>query len=274
MQSTNKSAKFPLRVKGGSDTQQASIAFGHIGNSPGLLGSNSDFVFIGTRDEKKFLAFQHKDGKVGVGTTTPTEDLTVRTSKENADIHFTSGKAAGKVALLTMEAGGSTKLSTSTGDVESAKFEVKDFTEIVFSNAGKSAQTTFDRANPPPNLPKGAEFEPPVVEFRSGNVGMGVETPEKLLHVGGDHWSQGQLILKNGFGRATMLSELTEMIQLGEGSDSQALQAGSEGAEGESTNVMDAFTKLVRLVRRNKLRLQKQASSIEQMESTLARLRA
>lgn len=274
MESGDAAPKFPLRVKGGSDGLKSSIAFGHIATSMGLLGSTPDFAFLGTRDEKKFIAFQHADGKVGVGTTAPTEEFTVRTSKADSDIHFTSSKVPGKVALLTMEAGGSTKLSTSAGDVKSAMFKIQDFSELDFSNAGASAPTVFDRANAPPTLKKGAEFEPPVVEFREGNVGFGVEKPEKNLHIDGDHWSQGQLVLRHGMAQAnSMMSELTEMIQLGEGSDAQTAGPSPGALESpEHTNVLDAVTKLARLVRRNHARLGKQTAFIGEMQSALASL--
>lgn len=274
MQSTSGSTKFPLRVKGGSEAKKATIAFGHIPTSMGLLGSTKDYTFLGTRDEQKFLALQHADGKVGMGTTTASEDLTIRTTKSDSDIHFTSEKTPGKVALLTMEAGGSMKLHATAGDVKSGMFEVKEYTKVHFGNAGGSAQTVFDRANPPAGIAKGTEFEPPVIEFRTGKVGFGVENPEKELSVGGNHWSQGLMILKNGFGsfNPSTMMELTNMIETAEGSDLAQLQPTEEVTD--EIDVADTVMKLAKLVRTNRKRLLKQASTIEQMESTMARLMA
>jgi len=254
--------KFPLRVKGGSGTNQATIAFGHLGNSMGLLGSNSDMAFLASSDEKKFIAVQHKDGFVGIGTTTPTEALTIKSTKSTtADIHLTSSKAPAKVALITTEAGGSTRLFASPADSSSGKLEVKDFTNLEFSNAGLSAVTTFDRGNKPAGT--NLNFEAPHVEFRTGKVGIGVDVPSKALDINGNHWSQGQLVLTKGFARSpTEASVFTEMIQLDEGSETQP---------GQSFNVADAVTALARLVRQNKARLQTQASLIAKMETSLAR---
>jgi hypothetical protein len=257
-------AKFPLRVKGGSAASQAAIAFGHLGNNMGLLGSTSNMVFLATKDEKKFIAVQHQDGFVGIGTTTPSETLTIKSTTAQADIHFTSSKAPAKVALVTMEAGGSTKLFASAGDSSSGKFEVNGFTELEFSNAGGSATTNFDRGNKPAG--SNVEFQAPHVEFRTGKVGLGVDAPTKELDINGDHWSQGQLFLTKGFARShDEAAAFTEMIQLDEGSGPH------EQTKQSSFNVPDAVKALARLVRRNKDRLQKQASVIAKMESTLAR---
>lgn len=271
MQGAAEGRKFPLRVKGGSDTQKSTIAFGHLSNSMGLIGSTSEFAFISTVDEKKFLALSHKDGRVGIGTTTPTEELTIRTKKADSKIYFTSSKTPGKEALITMEAGGSTKLSVSPGDLKSAKFEVKEFSKILFGNAGKSTLTVFDRANKPPGAQKGTKFEPPTTEFRMGKVGIGVENPDKLLTIKGNYWSQGKMILLNG---EAFFTPTTEMIELGEGvgDASQAAKKSVQPRSEEGTDVMHAVSMLARLVRKNKRRLLEQASSIERMETSLAKL--
>jgi hypothetical protein len=275
MQSASGATRFPLRVKGGTDTKKASIGFGHVTTSMGLLGSTKDFAFLGTSDEQKYLALQHADGKVGMGTTTPTDDLTIRTLKSDSDIHFTSSKTPGKVALLTMLAGGSVKLHATAGDVKSGMFEIKEYTNLHFGNAGGKAETIFDRANPPTSTQKGAAFEPPVVEFRTGKVGMGVEVPDKDLHLGGDHWSQGLMILKNGMGSfspSTMM-ELTSMIETGEGSDLAKMPSPTHEVTDE-IDVADTVLKLAKLVRTNRKRLLKQAATIGQMQSTMASLMA
>merc|ERR1712127_396815 len=87
---TSETGHLPLRVKGGDAKQKSTIAFGHLGRSVGLLGSTSKFVFLGTRDEKKFVALQHADAHVGIGTTTAPEELTVRTVKSESSILFSS----------------------------------------------------------------------------------------------------------------------------------------------------------------------------------------
>lgn len=254
------SIKFPLRVKGGSREQQSTVAFGHMSNSMGRLGANSKMVFLANYNEKHFLAAQHNNGHVGIGTTTATEELTIRTEKANSDIHFTSNKASGKLATLTMEAGGSTKIHASAGDVKSGKFEVKEFTNLAFTNDKSKAKTIFDRGNPPVGSKPGDKFKMPWVQFRTGKVGLSVSKPQHHLHIGGDHWSQGQLILKKGFARSeSEMMEFSDLIQMGEG----------VGHTRDGTDVADAVAALARLVRRNKQRLAKQRSSITQMEAML-----
>jgi len=254
------STKFPLRVMGGSKDQQSTVSFGHMENSMGRLGSTSEKVFLSTYDEKHFLNIQHKNGHIGIGTDAATEELTIRTKKANSDIHFTSTKVKGKVATLTMESGGSTKIHASAGDLKSGKFEVKEFTHLAFTNDKSKAKTIFDRGNPPMGAKPGDKFKMPWVQFRTGKVGLSVPTPDHHLHIGGDHWSQGQLILKKGFGRSdSEMMEFTDMIQMGEG----------VGHTRDGTDVADAVAALARLVRRNKQRLAKQRTSIAQMETML-----
>lgn len=259
--------QFPLRVKGGSDTQKSTIAFGHMDNSMGLVGSTSEFAYIGAKDEKKFICIAHSGGKVGFGTTTPTEELTIKTTESESNIYFTSSKTIGKKASLTMEQGGSTKLSVDAGDLTSGKFEVKEFSKIHFNNDGASAPTVFDRGNPPPNMQKGTEFEPPVTSFQTGNVGLGTEKPDKHLTIIGNHWSQGKMILLNGYASYIPTSELIETAE-GTGKETQS---NTEAPQGE-TDVVEAVTLLSRLVRKNKQRLLTQLTSIERMEASLAQM--
>jgi hypothetical protein len=257
-----KSGALPLRVKGGSKTRKASIAFGHIAGSVGLLGSTGSYAFLGTRDEKKFVAIQHSDGHVGLGTTTAAEDLTVKTSNPDSHLYFTSDKAPGKIAKFTMLAGGSMRLSADGGSIKSGKFEVKEFRGLAFTNAGGKAKTIFDRGGKPAGLKKGVEFKAPLVEFRSGNVGIGVKTAQKMLHVGGSHWSQGAMIVKGGFTQIKKsMMEFTSFLQTGEG-------------DSDGTDVGALVKHLAGLVRKNKQRLHKQASSIAFMEREVSALRA
>jgi hypothetical protein len=252
-------APFPFKAKGGSSSKLSTIAFGHISNSMGLLGATSQFSYLGARDEKKFVAIQH-NGNVGLGTTTATEELTVRTSKARSDIHLTSASRPGSAVLITMEETGSTKFSiagSTPADTKSGKFLVQDYSKLTFS--GKAA-TVFDRGNAPAGLKKGATFNPPHTEFRTGKVGLGVTEPKHHLHVGGNHWAQGKMIVKNGFGRASMMAEAMSMLELGEGSTE---------LQPEGTDVGHAIILLTRLVRKNKLRLAKQASAIAMMEQEM-----
>jgi len=255
--------RFPLRVKGGTSASTASIGFGHIESYNGLLGSTEDIVYLANRDEKHYLAFQHTDGHLGIGTQTATEELTIRSSQKDAHIHLSSSKSQ-SVSQVTMKAGGSVVLSTTASDQASGKFEVAGFTEMEFSNAGGSAETIFDRGNAPVGLATGEAFDAPHVEFRTGKVGLSVTSPEHHLHIGGDHWSQGQLILEKGFARSPSASmEMMEMIQLAEG---------STDTHKDGINVGDAVAKLARLVRRNKKRLLKQSNDILRMETMLAQM--
>jgi len=113
-------------------------------------------------------------------------------------------------------------------------------------------------------LKAGESFDAPHVEFRTGKVGLSVSSPEHHLHIGGDHWSQGQLILKKGFAQAPSAEmDMLEMIQLAEGA-TERHEAG--------INVVDAVASLARLVRRNKKRLLKQANDIKRMEGMLAQV--
>jgi len=262
-------AGFPLRVKGGSKQKMSAIAFGHVRSSMGLLGSTAGFAYLGTRDEKKFIAVQH-DGKVGMGTVTVTEELTVRTKKAHSDIYLTSKKQPGKFVTMTMQASSSVKFAAGGGtrDVKSGKCLINGFAKLVFANAGSKSVTLFDRGNRPKQLPKGASFASPHTEFRSGNVGIGVKSPRKLVHVGGNHWSQGKLIVKNGFGKANMVADLTAMIQIGEASQHANLATELS----TSVNVGHVISIFARLARKNKQRLKNQAVSIALMEQGLLSL--
>jgi len=112
------------------------------------------------------------------------------------------------------------------------------------------------------NLKKGAKFDVPHTEFRTGKVGFGVDDPKHHLHVGGNHWAQGKMIVKNGFGRASMLTEVMSMLQVGETSDAAASQPKST----DHHDVGHMIVMMAKLVRKNKLRLEKQAASIALME--------
>lgn len=260
---SSQTGQLPLRVKGGSSKQKSSIAFGHLGRSVGLLGATSKYVFLGTRDERKFLAMQHADGHVGIGSTTAPEELTLRTTKPESDVIFSSSKAVGVKASLSLTPDTSLVLSASQSK-KAGKFELKDYRGLSFTNAGGKTNTVFDRGSAPTSLKKGATFKAPATEFRSGNVGIGVDKALKLLHIGGNHWSQGALILKGGFGRAGAPStelEVTELVQLAE-----------HPTRGK--DVGEVMRALAQLVRKNKAKLQDQAGSIALMERQLLAVRS
>jgi hypothetical protein len=260
---SSQTGHLPLRVKGGSAKQKSSIAFGHLDKSVGLLGATSKFVFLGTRDERKFVAMQHADGHVGIGSTSAPEELTLRTTRPDSKVIFSSSKAVGMKASLTLTKDTSMVLSVSESK-KAGKFELKDYRGLSFTNAGGKANTVFDRGSAPAPLKKGSTFKAPLTEFRSGNVGIGVDKASKTLHIGGNHWSQGLLILKNGFGRIGAPStelEVTELVQLAE-----------HPTRGK--DVGEVVRTLAKLVRKNKAKLQDQASSIALMERQLVAMRS
>merc|ERR1711959_172744 len=247
-----------------------SFGFAYSTGETGTLSFNEYVVSkdgqqqVKLHNKKEFACAMrlHNDGHVGLGTTTAAEDLTVKTSNPDSHLYFTSDKAPGKIAKFTMLAGGSMRLSADGGSIKSGKFEVKEFRGLAFTNAGGKAKTIFDRGGKPAGLKKGVEFKAPLVEFRSGNVGIGVKTAQKMLHVGGSHWSQGSMIVKGGFTQIKKsMMEFTSFLQTGEG-------------DSDGTDVGALVKHLAGLVRKNKQRLHKQASSIAFMEREVSALRA
>lgn len=255
-QGDESSIKIPLQVQGDPETGQ--VAFGTSADAYGRLGSNNNNVMLSTTDGKKSIAVEHSSGMVGVGTQNVTEDLTLVSNHPAASIFLSSRRDPRKTSSMTLQSGGDIKLSASASSSNSGKLVLKEFSHIQFSDS-KSQQggTVFDRSGGTREAPAGTKFV-------SGKVGVGVNNPQRLLHVNGDTWWQGRLYITKGFAQDLLESE--SLIQVGESTVTQNDHAS------DTTDVVTMLEKLTHIVRQNKLRLRSQMETISQMEQQVSTL--
>lgn len=266
-----KTNKTPLRVKGaggdGKSEAVGTIAFGQLKESRGHVGASAKHVFLSTTDKKNMLAIDQESGKVGVGTTQATEDITIVTKDPEVTVLLTSGEKPDQTAALTMQSGGNVLL-TASGSTEAGKFEIKEFSNVEFAHGGDpTAKTEFNRA-----APEGAKT-PVGTQFVSGKVGVGLENPEKELHVNGDTWWQGKLTVTKGFGRASMM-EMMESQSLLEVQESNSPTSDAGDEDEEELDVVSMLEHMSKIVRKNKTRLQRQKDSILFLQQQLTEFRS
>merc|ERR1711988_126038 len=271
-----KSEKTPLRIKGVGTAKKnpATVGFGAGAEGRGHIGANDKLAFISSTDEAKLIAINQDNGKIGIGTTDTTEDLTILTPKPDATILFTIDKTKDHTSSVKMTSGGSVEIS-STATKKSGNLAIQDFTTIEFNDekAGKG-QTVFERANPGAGKTNAAEGFP-ATAFESGKVGIDVDEPEKLLHVNGATWFQGKVYIKKGFARSQLMEELSQsFLQTEESAASNNLDDSQSFEDNENVDMVSVLEQMSQLVRRNKVQLDKQRRSIMRMESELAQLRA
>jgi len=263
--------KTPLRVKGaggdGKSMTVGTIAFGQLKESRGHVGASAKHVFLSATDEKKMLAIDQESGKVGVGTAQATEDITIVTKDPEVTVLLTTGQKPDKTAALTMKSGGNVLL-TASGSTAAGKFEIKEFASVEFVHGGDpTAKTEFNRA-----APEGAKA-PVGTHFVSGKVGMGLENPEKQLHVNGNTWWQGKFTVSRGFGRASMM-EMMESQSLLELQEYSSPTSGAGNADQDELDVVSMLEHMSKIVRKNKARLQRQKNSIMLLQKQLIEYRS
>jgi len=259
----DESTRIPLRVKGASGQAASStVAFGATTDAYGHLGSNDDRVMLTTTDGKKSISLDHSSGKVGFGTHDMTEDLTMVSNNPDAVILLSGRSDPSRSSSVTMKNGGSMKLSASKTSSNSGKLLLKEFDNIQFSDSqSQQGGTVFDRAGANVADKKG----PAGTTFMSGKVGVGLDNPQRLLHVNGDTWWQGKLYITKGFAQDLMESE--SFIEEGESTTTT-----HEDPRSDTSDVITMLEKLAHVVRQNKLRLRNQMESITQMERQVLNL--
>lgn len=283
--------KTPLRVKGlggdGKAKDVGTISFGQTADAHANIGANDKEVFLNTQDNKKHIIIDNTglSGKVAFGMRPmgvirigygSSRDVTVITDRTNIAMTLTSNVRPGHTGSMMMKPGGDVTLTTTgaaNGGVAN-QLEITEFHEVDFiaSRCPKisEAVTIFDRG-----IPDGVEMatsKPLGTHFKSGKVGIGVDTPLDHLHVNGDTWIQGSFFVRKGFADGSdgkhgneLMEELSEsLLEVGESTSDLE----------EDQDIVTMLEHMAKIVRKNKSRLQKQKDTMLLLEQQLTEMRS
>jgi hypothetical protein len=191
-------------------SRMAYIGYGDATNFQFRVENDRNLVFSTTNTERMTIT---SDGKVGIGTTTPTQSLDVR-----GNIAIGGSSSSNYITFLGTTGDGpgeynhtfiGERVYNNLEESELLIFKGNDFTERVRLVSGEIRFDTFD--NPVwgsfENVATNANVKNRMTILNNGNVGIGTTTPSTTLEVLGSLASSGISVYKNGesFGVITIL---------------------------------------------------------------------